>query len=902
MKNDANKKPSGSVRKPAHRKGAHSVYSNLATQKRMKSDSKSRKKAEFLATLPKSKFKRLAYRMHPKRFFKYWFSKKGAIMALKLSGLGLAALIVLVLAIFAIFRKDLAIGPDELTKRVQSRTTKFYDRTGQVLLYELYKDQQLTFVKPDQISDNMKWATVAIEDKDFYEHGGFDIRGIARSVVNNASGGGKQGASTITQQLARNVILEDNTRSGVAGYTRKLKEIILSIELERTYSKDEILNFYLNSIGYGGTAYGVESASKRYFNVSAKDLTIEQAAYIASIPQYPSLYDANSPSFDAKTTVARQQTVIDYMRDQGYIKDGQAKEAKKVDIVATIQPLSSEPTDKKAPHFVDEIIKRLEGKYGADNVRKGGWRIVTTLDWDMQQLSEKSVAENMKAVESRQGGIGGNNAALVAVSPETGQVMSMAGSRDYRYPGFGSFNAATSDLQPGSSLKPYVYGQLFEGNNYGAATVIPDTKEAFYGISPNNFDKKFRGSIPIRSSLAESRNLPAMKAANIAGMDNVIKTLKAAGETSIGCGAAGECSDPFLAIGSGTVKLDEHTAAYAALANNGVAKPETFVLKIEKSNGEVVQEWKDSAGTPLFGDVGRSQEVAFILSDILADDAARAPTFGRGKAYFNPKGVKAAVKTGTTDNSKDGWMMGYSPKLAVGVWAGRNDGQAMGGYTDSRTGPIFGDFMVDAHAQIMTKPQYGYTPKQWYTKPQGVQKLSVGGRQDLFPSWYKKPKETFKKFTVDKISKKLATECTPEGAKEEISVSVLSNPTATTRNRDVVGTPPNGYDITKNDDVHQCGIQSAGSFSITVSGSTANVPQSISTSFAPGPNPIQTVEFLVNGQAVSSQPGGGGTYAANYTFPKVGSYTIQIRVTDQLFYQSTSSSRTQQITSSGSDE
>ena len=333
MKKDSNK---GSIKKPVRRKGAHSVYSNLANQKRTKADSKSRKKAEYLSTLPKSRIKRMTYRLNPRRFFKYWFSKQGMTMMLKLAGLGMAVLIVLILTIFALFRKDLALGPDELTKRVQSRTTKFYDRTGQVLLYELYKDQQLTFVKPDQISNNMKYATVAIEDKDFYKHGGFSVKGIGggiiRSVVNNASGGGKQGASTITQQLARNVILEDNTRSGIAGYTRKLKEIILSIELERTYSKDQILNFYLNSIGYGGTAYGVESASKRYFDKPAKELSIEEAAYIASIPQYPSLYDRNSPSFDPESTVARQKTVIDYMKDQGYINPKQAKDAKSVQL------------------------------------------------------------------------------------------------------------------------------------------------------------------------------------------------------------------------------------------------------------------------------------------------------------------------------------------------------------------------------------------------------------------------------------------------------------------------------------------------------------------------------------------------------------------------------------------
>ena len=892
-KNDK-KKPSGSIRKPAQRKGAHSVYSNLATKQRTKADVKSRKKAEFLATLPKSRLKRLAYRLQPKRFFKYWFSKQGAIMALKLAGLGLAVMIILVLTIFAIFRKDLAIGPDELTKRVQSRTTKFYDRTGTVLLYELYKDQQLTFVKPDQISNNMKYATVAIEDKDFYKHGGFDIKGIARSVINNASGGGKQGASTITQQLARNVILEDNTRNGIAGYTRKLKEIILSIELERTYSKDEILNFYLNSIGYGGTAYGVESAAQRYFGLSAKDLNVQQAAYIASIPQYPSLYDSNSPSFNATATLARQRTVIDYMHQQGYITADQAKEAKGFDILASIKPLSDQPTSKKAPHFVDNIIKELEGKYGADNVRKGGWTVITTLDWDMQQLAEKAVADNMKYVETKQGGLGGNNAALVATDPATGQVYSMVGSRDYTYPGFGSFNAAVSDLQPGSSLKPFVYGTLFEGNTYGAGSIIPDTRQAFYGIYPNDFDKKFRGNISIRQSLAESRNLPAMKAAQIINMQTAINTAKSAGEGSIGCGQSGDCSDPFLAIGAGTVHLDEHTQAYAALANNGVAKPESDVLKIEKSDGEIVQQWKDTAGTPIFGTAERSQEVSYILSDILSDDAARSVTFGRGVSYFNPKGVKAAIKTGTTDNSKDGWMMGYSPKLAVGVWVGRSDGQAMGGFTDSRSGPIFGQFMRDAHAQVLTKPQYGYKANQWYAQPKGVQRITVSGKNDLFPSWYKKPKEEEKDYVMDKVSKKLATSCTPDAAKQTIQITIVSDPTNPTNQ--VVGQAPDGFDITQNDDVHQCGVEAATNFSVTVVGAPSR-NRTINVNYTQGPNAAQTVEFLVNGQVISSQPGGGTSYSAAYTFPDVGTYTIQIRVTDTQFYQSTSSPQTIQVTS-----
>lgn len=902
MKKENMKSPSGSIRKPAHRRGAHSVYSNLATKKRTKTDAKSRKKAEFLASLPKGRLKRLAYRMHPKRLAKYWFSKQGAIMALKIAGLGLAAGIILILAVFAIFRKDLAIGPDELTKRVQSRTTKFYDRTGQVLLYELYKDQQLTFVKPDQISNNMKWATVAIEDKDYYKHGGFDVRGIMRSVVNNASGGGKQGASTITQQLARNVILEDNTRSGIAGYTRKLKEIILSIELERTYSKDEILNFYLNSIGYGGTAYGVESAAKRYFDISAKDLNIEQAAYIASIPQYPSLYDSNSPSFDPEITVARQKTVINYMRDQGYITSEQAKNAKDVDILASIKPLTDDPTAKKAPHFVDELIKQLEGKYGADNVRKGGWRVITTVDWEMQQMAEKAIADNMSAVESRRGGLGGNNAALTAVDPSTGQIMALVGSRDYSYPGFGSYNAATSNLQYGSSMKPFVYGTLFQNSNtYGAGSIIPDTAQTFNGTPVQNFDKRYRGNLSIRSSLAESRNLPAMKAAQIAGMDKVIDTVKQAGETSILCLSQKPCengneNDPFMAIGTGTVHLDEHTAAYAALANKGVAMPETYVLKIEKSNGEVVQEWKQSEGTPLYGDKARSEEVSYILSDILADDGARAPTFGRGSRLFNISGLKTAIKTGTTDDSKDGWMMGYTPELATGVWVGRSGvGGVMGGFTDARTGPIFTQFMSEVHKKVLTKPQYGYKPNQWYTQPKSIQKLSVSGKSDLFPSWYKKPKESTKDVIFDRVSKKLATECTPEGARETIKIIVLSDPTRP--NSQIQSGVPEGYDITKNDDVHQCGVQAASNFTISTSSGGSSRTRTISTTFSPGPNPLQTVEFIVNGQVISSQPGAGGAYTTQYTFPDVGTYTIQVRVTDNLYYQTTSSAQTIQITS-----
>lgn len=871
----------GSLKKPSHRKGAHSVYTNIATKRKVKVDKRSRQKAEFLATLPKSRVKRLAHRLHPKRFFKYWFSKEGAIMALKIAGLGLAAFIVLLLAIFAIFRKDLSLGPDELTRRVQSRTTKFYDRTGQVLLYDLYKDQQLTFVSSDKVSDNMKYAMVAIEDKDFYRHGGFDTRGIVRAVVKNASGSDRQGASTITQQLARVVLLEDNTRTGLAGYTRKVKELILSIELERSYSKDEILNFYLNSVSFGGTAIGVESAAQRYFNKPASKLTVAEAAYIASIPQLPSVYDKNNPNFDAERTLSRQQTVISYMQEQGYITADEAKEAKQVDILAKIKPLKNQQ-NIKAPHFVNEVIKELESKYGADNVRQGGWRITTTIDYDMQKLAEKSVSDNMANVETNNG----DNAALVAIDTKTNQVLSMVGSRKYSYPRFGQTNAATAPLQPGSSLKPFVYGELFDQGSYGPGSIIPDTKQAFYGIYPNNFDRGFRGNISIRSSLAESRNLPAMKAAQMAGMDKVIETVKKAGETNITCGQESECTNPFLAIGSGDVQLDQHTAAYATLARGYVAKPESKVLKIEKPNGEIVEEWKDTEGTQLYGDKNRGEQIRFLLSSILSDDVARAPTFGLGQRWFNPANVKIAVKTGTTDNQKDGWMMGYSPKLAVGVWVGNADGTPMGTHTDISTGPIFGQFISEAHTKIMSKPQYGWKSNEWFSQPQGIQRITVGGKTDIFQSWFRKPRETKKKYTMDKVSKKLATSCTPEAAKETIEVTVVSDPNKP--GSETVGIPPAGYDIKNKDDAHSCGDKKP---SVSSSQAThgSGRTYTFSASVSKGKFSLTRIEFLVNGKVVNSQRAGGSSYSTSYTFSNVGTYNVQVRVTDDGFYQSTAS-------------
>jgi penicillin-binding protein 1A len=459
----------------------------------------------------------------------------------------------------------------------------------------------------------------------------------------------------------------------------------------------------------------------------------------------------------------------------------------------------------------------------------------------------------------------------------------LVGSRDYNHPGYGSYNAATANLQPGSSLKPIVYSKLFEGNQYGPGSTLSDEKKCWGGWCPNNFDKRFRGSISIRQALAESRNIPAIKAAEASGMNSVIDLAKSMGETNIGCGES--CEALGLSIGSGSVRLDQHTAAYATLARGGTAKPQTYILKIEKSNGEIVQQWKDSPGVKTLGDKG--PEISYLISDILADDRARRVTFGN-PVGFNPKGVKAAVKTGTTDSAKDGWMMGYTPKLAVGIWVGRSDGTVMNSTTHTQTGPMFGEFMSRAHLEIMTRPQYGYKSNDWFTKPAGIQNIKVSGRQDLFQSWFKKPKETNKDFVMDKVSRRVATECTPEGARETIQVMSSIDPVT---NKETVGTPPEGWDIQNPDNVHQCGVVAASDFSIATAGEHSKT-RTITTSFVGGPNPIQTVEFIVNGQVISAQPGAGGLYSTSYAFPDVGSYSIQIRVTDSLYYQATSSGKT----------
>lgn len=843
------------------------VYSNLSApmskRAQLKGD-KSRKRAEYLATLPQSRWARIKYYLSPRNFFRFWFSKEGFIMGLKIAGIGVIACVVLVLSVFTYFRKDLALSPDELARKVQSNSTTFYDRTGKIVLWQTFKDQNRTVIPSTDIPQSVKNAAVSIEDKDFYKHGGFDARGIARAVVKDIShGSAKQGASTITQQLVRNAILQDREKT----MTRKIKEVVLSIEIERLYSKDQILSFYLNEIPFGGTNYGIQAASKAYFNKDAKKLTLDESATLAAMIQLPTYYSPVGPN--KSDLIDRRNIVLRNMLNQGYISNKQYTEAKKTDTLAKVSPTSakSQYSNIKAPHFVLELEQELEQKYGADNVLNGGWKIITTLDIDLQKVAEQAMKDNVKYVDAA----GANNAALVAVDPATAQVVAMVGSRDFNYPGFGQKNAATALLQPGSSVKIFDYAELFKRNDYGPGTTLADTPINFAGYSPHNFDDRYRGNISIRSALAESRNTSAVKAAEMVGVDNVIKLSHDMGDLEYcknqDCGLS-------AAIGGGSLRLDQHANAFATLARGGVYKPQTYVLSINDARGKEIYRWKNSDGTKVL-----DPQIPYLISDILRDPAARMPTFGYGN-LLQVNGVpNLAVKTGTTDLFKDNWMMGYSPKLAAGVWAGRSDGLPTNG-GNAQDGEIFNQFMRVAHTEVLAK-RGKWSINDWFKQPNGIKKISVNGRYDLFQSWYKTPKYVSKNVTVDRVSKMLATDCTPDGARMQVKATGTLDPKKPKETKYFA----QGYDLTKKDSVHSCSDEkpTVSNILVTQSGST----YALSAQVINGKYSLGTVEFIVDGQVVASKKvsPSGGTITVNVS-AKPGSHSLIVKATDTAYYQS----------------
>lgn len=874
------------------------VYANLVKSRRAKKDAAYKEKAEYLATLPKHPVKRFLVRLHPKRVWGFWASRKGGMMLLKIAGVSVLLVVIFIGGLFAYYRKDLdTIKPEELAKRVHTTVTKYYDRRGPAggdaaLLWEDKGDGDYKLVVDgSQISNYMKQATVAIEDKDFYKHGGVSFTGIARAALSNYNGGSTQGGSTLTQQLVKQVFFADEAQQrGLAGIPRKIKEVILSIEVERMYNKDQILNLYLNESPYGGRRNGVESAAKTYFGIDAKDLDLAQSALLAAIPNEPGLYNPyNADGQDA--LIERQHKVLDEMVTQGYINSDQAQKAKNEPILDSILPESSQFDDMKAPHFVQMVRSELEAELGTATVGRGGLTVTTTLDSGIQNQLESSFDEMFNPKNPKYKGIptyaGFNNGAATVEDSQTGQIVAMMGSRSYDYPGFGQTNAANSYIQPGSTIKPLVYAQLFSKhdndamNVYGSGTVLSDVKTNFGGgYSPNDADHNFMGNIPIRKSLALSRNIPAIKAEAIDGVQPTLDLIHAAGDTPYCTQGAEVQTGLASAIGGCGTKQVDHVNAYTTLARGGTYKPYTMVLEVKNSDGEVIKKFQDDQGKKLI-----DPQVTYILADILSDDNARAGLYGKNfPGLVVDKGkVKTASKTGTSDidgKSKDIWMMSYSPALTMGVWLGNNDPQPLKNGNSSLPGTIINEVMTYAHEQVYQK-ENKWKPGDWYTMPNGVQKING----ELYPSWYnKKDAQQQLKMTFDKVSQKLATSCTPDGAKTDQDVFKTVDPNT----KKTVYIAPTGFDATSNDDKHSCDDAKPTIPSVTITKSSGST-YIISATLIAGKGNLTNVMFSVNGTTINQQDiTGAGSYTATYTPTGSDPFTVTVTATDDLDYSVTS--------------
>lgn len=880
------------------------VNRSLTDKIKARKDAYARKRAQRLAGMPKSRIKRFFYRLHPKRMYRYWFSREGGIMALKITGIGLIAGFLLLVGLFAYFRKDLPNLRDISGTNIGG-SIRYYDRTGQTLLWEDFDAVKRVPVKDEEISDYVKQATIAVEDKDFFKHGGFDTRGIVRAAYNNFTGGSTQGGSTITQQLVR------LTQKGVGKeqtYTRKIKELILAVELERSYSKQEILTGYLNTAPYGNVQYGVESATRDYFEKAAKDLTLDEAAFLAAIPQSPSYYSPYGSSYSPEAMVGREHYVLDLMEQQGMINAQQRDEAKQVDTLAKVKQPKQKYAGITAPWFVLSTKEFLEEKFTADTVERGGWKVTTTVDLGLQKLAEEQVNAGMAKVRQQ----GGDVAAFVAEDTKTGQVVALVGGSDFTNVDYGQNNYARYRLPPGSSFKPYDYAALIEKTDVaGAGSTMFDTQGPLPGYPCTDksrptatgdnskkclwdYDFRYPGPMSIRYALGGSRNVPAMKAMLTVGVDQTIEVAN-----SLGLKSGYKCyTDENLtkegpcyassAIGDGAyLKMDEHVHAFSTFARNGKVVPQTYILKIEDSAGKTVDEWKQEEGEQVI-----REDTAYIMNDMLSDpNASYFPASRKPQRFKGTQGEwKFAMKTGTTNDAKDGWMTGYSSKYAADVWVGyHNRRVAMKGNMEDMTQPIWQGWMRGAHKDL--KPEDWTKPSTVQSLPAFVTRVHVGlgsvepsPSTDLFPSWYKKKATSSQSQTIDIVSNKLATDCTPARARKDTTGGSAESFSADR----FAGAGTGNTNTNEKDDVHKCeDIKPAVRLDINPAGGdtyqlVADVTQGshpLSSDQFPG-----TLTFKVDGQAVNSAT---VTVSGPVTFvytAAAGSHEVTVEVVDSVLY------------------
>ena len=578
--------------------------------------------------------------------------------------------IIFIIAVFAWYSRDLP-DPDKINDRNLEQSTRIYDRTGEIILYEIHGDTNRTLIKLEDIPDSCQKATIAIEDAKFYEHKGIDLKGITRAVIAHLFNSDVQGGgSTITQQFIKNAILTNDY-----SYIRKIKEAILAYQMERKFTKDQILQLYLNEIPYGSTAYGIESAAQLYFGKSASILNDAECATLAALPQSPSYYMNHR-----EILMGRKDYILERMNELDYLSTSDMNTA-----LAEEVTLDKHVTNITAPHFVFYVKELLEETYGTKKVEQGGLKVITTLDVFHQEKAEEAVAEN---VEKNLNNYNAENAALVSMDTKTGQITAMVGSKDFFDETIdGQVNVATSLRQPGSSFKPFVYLTAFAAG-YTPETMLFDLETDFQtgtGIyHPHNYDYGERGPIAMKKALMGSLNIPAVKTLYLIGIDEAVTTAEKFGYTSF------TNTDNYglaLVLGGAEVNLIEHTAAYAALAREGDKHPTTAILKVEDNDGKILEEWSNSSEQVFDNMAVRS------INSILSNDSLRSFVFGAGTRLTLPD-RQVASKTGTTNDYRDGWTMGYTPSLAAGVWAGNNDNSEMkngGGFTVAA--PIWNAYM-----------------------------------------------------------------------------------------------------------------------------------------------------------------------------------------------------------------
>jgi membrane peptidoglycan carboxypeptidase len=871
----------------------------------------------------KGHLKRFFLSFSPKHFREYWVSRDGAGRLLKLAG----ASFLFVFLIFLWYAKDLPT-PGKINARVTAQTTKFYDSTHSHLLYSLYGNENRTVIQDNQVPDDVKNATIAIEDKNFYKHGAFSWIGILRAAfIDLTHHGVVQGGSTITQQYVKNALLDPTDRS----FSRKIKELILSLEISQFYSKKDILDMYLNEIPYGNRSYGIESACKSFFpqdvtnkgtdkEICTHNMDLGQSALLAALLNAPTYYSPYGDHTD--DLIARQHLVLDLMVDQGLTTRDKADAAKwTVAYLGDDHKISQSQNlyanlDPKVAHFVLYAQEFLENKYGSTTVTEGGLDVTTTLDYDKQMKANDAVRNNLNHIHS----LGGSNAAMVVTDPKNGHIQAMLGSYDFNDKNFGAFNVATAQRQPGSSFKPIVYSTLMGTNRnqacakdrtcptYGTGTTFYDVPTNFgtdaNPYQPQNYGGKTYGIVTLRQALAGSLNRPAVKALAMAGIPQSLQTAQSLGITTLNQPASNYGLS--LVLGTGGVELVQMANAYESFANGGMHYESTPILVLKDQHNKVLED----NTKPLKPKQALDPQVASVMADVLSDTNAKKYVFFNDLVLKNICGnnqqkncVHAGVKTGTTEHFNDAWTIGFTPDMVAGVWVGNNDNSPMSGAAADVAAPIWVSFMNSV---------VNGQPTAAFAKADGVKTVSLDkttGRAvtagtkdttvDLFPGWYTPMTSADgKSAVVDKAEDppKLATECTPPLAKETIYSSAIQPEITRAQNPyqyqqwlgalQHAGYSTSGGSVpTDSDSLHHCDDVKP---QVSILGAGGGGPYNLNIQVTSGTFTANQLQVYFDDQIVSTQViNGSGTYQVTYSPTETGAHTFKAVVTDTGLYQAT---------------